>query len=78
MEGVRIFNSLPEDLKTWSGKPEEFKEKLDKFLECIPDQPQTESLIPGGKDLYGAPSNSIPDWILTLKINGNPAGPVIT
>ena len=55
-EGVRIFNSLPAHVKTFQGTKEQFKILLDKFLETIPDQPQTNVWIPGAKDCYGNPS----------------------
>ena len=70
IEGVKIFNALPNEIKTFKGTKDQFKVVLDKFLEEIPDQPRTESLIPGSKDLQGTPSNSIPDWIRSLGLGG--------
>ena len=66
IEGVRIFNSLPEKIKKWDGTQEIFKEMLDKFLEKIPDNPITETLSPDATDMYSNPSNSIPDWVRKL------------
>ena len=66
IEGVRIFNSLPESIKKWSGTQDSFKEMLDRFLEKIPDNPITETLIPEARDIYRHPSNSIPDWVRKL------------
>ena len=65
-EGVRLYNSLPEYLRYFSGSKEAFKNILDKYLEQIPDQPEVEGLIPGGKDLYRCASNSIADWPRSL------------
>ena len=38
---------------------DEFKEKLDEYLQKLPDQPKIDGLIPWGQDLEGKPSNSI-------------------
>ena len=35
--GPELFNSLPIDLRTWSGSMETFKKVLDEFLTLIPD-----------------------------------------
>ena len=67
-EGIRLYNSLPEYLRYFSGTKEAFKNNLDKYLEQIPDQPEVESLTPGAKDLYGCASNSIADWPRSLGI----------
>ena len=45
---------------------------LDKYLEGIPDRPQTETLTLDCKTIYGVPSNSIIDWARTLGINAEP------
>ena len=65
-EGVRLFNSIPISLRKWTGTKETFKNMLDKFLENIPDQPEIEGYIPGGKTLNGEASNSIADWTRIL------------
>ena len=38
---------------------EEFKEKLDVYLQKLPDQPKIDGLIPWWQDQDGKPSNSI-------------------
>ena len=63
VEGVSLFNCLPESLKCWNGTQEAFKYNLDKFLERIPDNPDTETLIPDCVDYWGHSSNSIKDWV---------------
>ena len=68
-EGIRLYNSLPEYLRYFSGSKEAFKNLLDKYLEHIPDQPEIDGLTPGGKDLYGRASNSIADWPRFLELN---------
>ena len=61
-EGIQIFNSLPQEIILFTGSKEAFKEKLDKYLDLIPDQPEVDGLTPGGLDLYKKASNSIADW----------------
>ena len=39
--------------------------ELDNFLNTVPDQPVVPGLVPGSRDLWGNPSNSIIDWIRT-------------
>ena len=68
-EGVRLFNSLPSGLRKWTGSKEIFKNKLDNFLQQIPDQPEVDDRKPGGRTLDGAPSNSIPDWVRNLSLD---------
>ena len=77
-EGVRIFNSLPEDFKTFKGTKEAAKNILDKFLQLIPDQPEHPGMLPGGRTMYGTPSNSIPDWTKVLKFDCSVDNPLIS
>ena len=60
--GVKIFNSLPEELKVFKGTKETFKCKLDQYLSVIPDQPYIGQEQPGGRTVNRKPSNSIIDW----------------
>ena len=62
-EGVKLFNCLPECIRKFQGKMEDFKKILDEFLTEIPDQPETEDLSPGGRTELRKPSNSIVDWL---------------
>ena len=64
--GVKIFNSLPEDLKIFKGSKESFKKKLDQYLSVIPDQPYVGQEQPGGRTINRKPSNSIIDWARTI------------
>ena len=55
----RIFNSLPKDLGNFKGGTvEEFKLRLDKYLQTIPDEP----LIPGYTVYRTIDTNSLIDW----------------
>ena len=69
VKGVKIFNSLPSQLKTWDGSQEVFKANLDKYLESIPDNPITDSLTPDCTDYKGTVSNSIVDWSRKLDLH---------
>ena len=66
IEGAKIFNSIPEEIRLFAGKLDHFKTKLDNYLEKLPDQPQTESLTPEAMTIYRIPSNSIIDWARKL------------
>ena len=65
--GPKLFNSLPKQLRNLSNvSVEDFKEKLDKYLQKLPDEPNVEGLTPSACDLYSAaPSNSIVDQART-------------
>ena len=57
---TKLFNSLPKEIRNMKKFTEdEFKEKLDEYLQKLPDQPKIDGLIPWGQDLEGKPSNSI-------------------
>ena len=68
-EGVRIFNSLPDCIKKFSGSKEAFKNVLDRYIGNIPDQPEYPGMLPGGRTVCGKHSNSIADWTRVLKID---------
>ena len=59
----------PPQLRNFSGKIENFKLMLDSYLELVPDQPQTKTLIPSATDYNGKPSNSIYDWCTSTRID---------
>ena len=63
--GPEIFNSLPFNLRSMTGcSLNTFKNKLDNFLNWIPDTPLAQKYHPIPLDWYSAkPSNSIVDWI---------------
>ena len=50
IEGVRIFNSISKELRPWTGTSETFNDIWDEILKPVPDQPETESSVLGGKD----------------------------
>ena len=59
IKGPRIFNSLPMDLRNFSGGTvNEFKCRLDRHLRRVPDEP----LIPGYTAYRTVDSNSLIDW----------------
>ena len=55
--GMKIFNSLPEELKIFKGTKETFKSKLDQYLSIIPDRPFIGQEQPGGRTINRKPSN---------------------
>ena len=57
------------DLRLFIGSKEAFKQKLDKYLELIPDQPEVNKRKPGRCTMTGEPSNSIPDWTRILDLD---------
>ena len=70
INGPKLFNCLPPSIRNISKVTvDTFKEKLDKFLSNIPDEPNVEGLTPATCDLYSAaPSNSIIDQARVIKI----------
>ena len=63
VHGVKLFNSLPKTIMNMRKVPvEEFKSKLDLYLQSIPDEPYLNGYIPTSCDQFsGSPSNSIMD-----------------
>ena len=63
VNGAKIFNSLPKSIRNLNGTDiDEFKSKLDKYLELLPDEPKLENYTPTVCDQFSAsPSNSIID-----------------
>ena len=47
VHGPRLFNCLPAYIRNTTKALEEFKMKLDKFLETMPDEPRMDGLTPG-------------------------------
>ena len=68
VNGPRLFNSIPKQVRNMTKVPvDEFKAKLDKFLEKITDQPNVDGLTPAACNPYNAaPSNSIDDQARTI------------
>ena len=69
IEGAQIFNAMPKDIRGYMGSKESFKRNLDNFLSTIPDEPEVEGgQVPSALDFNVKPSNSLKDWVRTLKI----------
>lgn len=59
-QGPKLFNCLPKSLRNASNcSTDSFKQKLDKWLETIPDEPQ----IPNYTGMRRRESNSISDML---------------
>ena len=71
VHGVKLFNKLPWELRSLKNcGVDEFKEKLDKFLTAIPDQPNVGNQVSSAcNQITGRPSNSLLDWIPILYQN---------
>ena len=64
VHGPQLFNSLPGYLRNMTKCPiEDFKVKLDTFLENVPDQPSVSGLTPGACTAQAVASNSILDQL---------------
>ena len=63
VHGPRIFNSLPRAIRNLQKiSIDDFKEKLDMYLETIPDEPKLHNYVPSTCcQNTGNPSNSIID-----------------
>ena len=72
VNGPQLFNSLPKQIRNMTKvSVDDFKEKVDKYLENIPDEPHVDGLIPSGCNLFSAaPSNSILDQVRGIRRPG--------
>ena len=60
VHGAQLFNSLPPFLRNMTKcSLDIFKEKLDKYLEIVPDEPSVAGLTPATCSPDGRPSNSL-------------------
>ena len=67
VNGANIFNSLPKSIRNFkSASVDEFKSKLDGYLETLPDEPKLSTYIPTGCNQFSArPSTTIVDQART-------------
>ena len=64
VNGPQLFNTLPSSVRnTTKCSVDEFKMKLDKYLEGIPDEPSMSGLTPGACTLEARASNSLVDQV---------------
>ena len=72
VNGPRLFNSLPKKIRNLTRiSLEDFKIKLDKHLENIPDEPKIGGLVPNtSNQITMLPSNSIIDHAKTISNRG--------
>ena len=70
VEGAWLFNCLPKTIRNLSGSLDSFKATLDSFLDTLPDEPYIQpDMIPCSMNIENQPSNSIKDWVRTLRIS---------
>ena len=62
INGLQLFNLIPKSIRNMTRCGiEDFKMKLDKFLENVPDEPNVRGLVHGACTADAKPSNSILD-----------------
>ena len=68
IQGPVLFNTLSRELRdNMDISTSDWKYYLDTYLEGVPDQPVTPTIIPGTCNMYTAePSNSLIDWTAVL------------
>ena len=65
VDGPRLFNSLPKNIRDIKTCQDDFKESLDKYLMTVPDQPRMGRLVPMAVDQgTGRQSNSLLAWTI--------------
>ena len=63
INGARLFNILPKNIRNTKNSQDEFKMALDQFLATVPDQPRMGGLVPEAVDqVTGRSSNSLLAW----------------
>ena len=63
INGARLFNILPKNIRNTKYSQDEFKMALDQFLATLPDQPRMGGLVPEALDqVTGRSSNSLLAW----------------
>ena len=69
VNGPQLFNSIPANVRNMTKcSIDEFKTKLDKFLESIPDEPNMRGLTPGACTMEARASNSLVDQIRRVQM----------
>ena len=78
VNGPQLFNSIPASVRNMTKcGVDEFKQKLDAFLENLPDEPNVPGLVPGACTSEARPSNSILDQVKRIQV-APPAGQLAT
>ena len=64
VNGARLFNRMPKNIREIRRSQEDFKEALDSFLSRVPDQPRMGKLVPEAVcRVTGRQSNSLLAWV---------------
>ena len=75
VNGARLFNILPKNVRNITKSQDDFKAAVDQFLATVPDQPRMGGLVPEAVDqVSGRQSNSLLAWGRT-RGHGGTAGP---
>ena len=67
--GPRAFNSLPAELREFSGSLDTFKGRIDKLLLSVPDLPVSASRPTFATDNEGKETNAVSHWMRALANN---------
>ena len=62
IEGAKLYNSVPMEMKSYDGSYLGFKNLVDAWLSHIPDIPRITGYEPRSRNMMGEPSNLIRDW----------------
>ena len=69
MQGGKLYNLLPRNIRDFDSNKEGFKTFLDEFLKDIPDHPVCSGLYPAPiSNITNRNLNSIIDWVKYLHI----------
>ena len=63
IEGAKLYNSVPMNIRSYDGTYLGFKNLVDKWLTNIPDIPRVSGFEPRSRNMIGEPSNSVRDWV---------------
>ena len=76
VHGAKLFNAIPKSIRNLRKiSIEDFKFKLDKFLEGIPDEPKLPGYVPRScNQISAVPSNSIIDQSRTASLDSRRPG----
>ena len=70
VHGARLFNSMPKSIRELTKiSVDQFKYKLDVYLQSIPDEPSLHGYVPSVcNQLSGIPSNSLVDHVKSERL----------
>ena len=67
VEGVKLYNAVPQKIREYDGSLLGFKNCINKWLVDIPDKPRDTGSEPEARYRDGKPSNSLKDWMKMIE-----------